>query len=517
MKNGKKKSLLFSFSVLILVFTLTVLTISGVSTYFAQTKFHAEHSMKDIKSAGEYLEQMILSDQDAFVFYQDYYVKHFEEIDIPYDFDEYVTAREEFLKLFAKKYGHDFPGGAFAYENMDEELQKAFFIYYHEYWLLTFEQAREAFDMPYSYYLLLNEEGYRVVYMIDGERTPKETAEGNYLYLGDEYMNDPAIYDVEWATWRTGQKQDRFQEWDNKWGHTYAYYTPLNINGETKGLIGTEIEVARVNREVLASTLRLSGIIAAIVILGTAMILLIVNNRFIRKIGRLEAAVHTYTDSKDASVSEAIAREARGRDEVSSLARQVASMVIEMENYVRNLVKTTHELKTVKKLNFELSASKERDSITGIRNRTAYDLMSSGMDREIQSGVMRFGIAIVSLTSLKIIKDSFGEERANSAVKKLCAMVCEIFDHSPVFRISDEDFAIVLRGGDYDKAGELVDEFNGRISAMRADRNMEPWEKAAAVIGVSRYDSTTDTSVEAVLNRAMQETEERKRDMICNV
>lgn len=517
MKNGKKKSLLFSFSVLIIVFTITVLTISGVTTYFSQAKYQAKHSMKDIKSAGEYLEQMILSDQDAFEFYQDYYIEHYEEINIPYDFDEYVTAREEFLKLFAKKYGYEFPGGPFKYEDMDAELQKAFFIYYHEYWLLTFEQAREAFDMPYSYYLLLYEDGFRVVYMIDGERTPKETSEGKFLYLGDVYTNDPAIYDVEWATWRTGEKQDAFQEWDNKWGHTYAYYTPLNINGETKGLIGTEIEVARVNREVLETTIKLSVAIAAAVIFGTVIILIIINNRFIRKIGRLEAAVHTYTDTKDASVSEVIAREAKGRDEVSSLARQVASMVIEMENYVRNLVKTTHELKSAKKLNFELSASRERDTITGIRNRTAYDLMSSGMDREIKNGVMRFGIAIVSLTSLKVIKDSFGEDKANQSVKKLCAIVCEIFDHSPVFRIDNEDFAIVLRGGDYDKAGELVAEFNSRIAAMRGDRSLEPWEKVAAVIGVSKYDSSSDTSVEAVLNRAMQETEERKRDMICNV
>ena len=44
-------------------------------------------------------------------------------------------------------------------------------------------------------------------------------------------------------------------EWDNAWGHTYAYYTPLSINGTEMGLIGTEIDVATVNHEILRNAL----------------------------------------------------------------------------------------------------------------------------------------------------------------------------------------------------------------------------------------------------------------------
>ena len=64
---------------------------------------------------------------------------------------------------------------------MDEEVKKAWFIYYHEYWLLTFEEARAAFHIPYTYYLVPKEDIYYMVYMIDGERTAKKDSNGKIL------------------------------------------------------------------------------------------------------------------------------------------------------------------------------------------------------------------------------------------------------------------------------------------------------------------------------------------------
>ena len=59
------------------------------------------------------------------------------------------------------------------FDALSDEEKKAYFIYWHEYWLLTFEHAREAFDLPYTYYLVPKEDKFIMVYMIDGERTHK--------------------------------------------------------------------------------------------------------------------------------------------------------------------------------------------------------------------------------------------------------------------------------------------------------------------------------------------------------
>ena len=60
---------------------------------------------------------------------------HFAEVDIPFDFDNYRAAQAEYEKLFAMHH----PGRTFGvdieFDAMDPEVQKAWFIYYHEYWL----------------------------------------------------------------------------------------------------------------------------------------------------------------------------------------------------------------------------------------------------------------------------------------------------------------------------------------------------------------------------------------------
>ena len=168
MAKDKKIGLLFRLATVFVAFTIFVLIVSGLATYFSQMNIYKKQCERDIRSIGEYLESMLVSDGEAFRFYQDYYMAHFNEVDIPYGFDEYETARAEFMRLFSERYPGMELGRDIKLKDMDADLQKSFFIYYHEYWLLTFEQARESFDIPYTYYLVMKEEEYHVVYMIDG-------------------------------------------------------------------------------------------------------------------------------------------------------------------------------------------------------------------------------------------------------------------------------------------------------------------------------------------------------------
>ena len=333
----KSDSLVFKIAVIFLVFTLLTMGFSTFSTYYNQVNIYKAQCEETIRSIGEYLALLIESRGNDFMIYQEYYMNHFEEVDIPYDFDEYLTAKEAFDKEFSVTYPGKTLGVDVEFKDMPDYLQKLWFIYTHEYWLLTFEDAREAFDIPYSYYLYIKEDIFNVVYLIDGERTAKEINGENYLYLGDEYYNDPNVYDFEWDTWFTGKALEGYQLWNNAWGHTYAYYTPLYINGHKLGLIGTEIDVDKVNRVIVANTIKHCIGLAGVLIVCEAILLWVLNKLYFSKLRILENRVEAFSRSKDIKIAEEIKDKVRGHNEIASLASKTSDMMTELDEHVRNI------------------------------------------------------------------------------------------------------------------------------------------------------------------------------------
>ncbi|MBO4852227.1 MAG: GGDEF domain-containing protein [Schwartzia sp.] len=512
--NDKKRSLLFKFGLIFTIFTVIAVALGGLATYYSQMESYRRQCERNIRDIGAYLERLILQDQDNFAIYQRYYMAHFAEVDIPFDINNYRAAQAEYEKLFAMHHSGRTFGVDIEFDDMDPEVQKAWFIYYHEYWLLTFEEARVAFNIPYTYYLVPKEEIFNMVYMIDGERTAKKDSDGKILYLGDEYNDPIEKYPVQWEAWFTGRKLDKSQVWDNEWGHTYAYYTPLIINGKKLGLIGTEVEVKTVNEGILDNTLKQIAGVGAIVILCVLVLLWYINRRYISKIVRLGENIKKYAEVKDAEIAGTIEKDATGGDELAALSMQASAMILELENYMKSLVDTTKRLGEAQEKADAMSEMVNKDALTGIRNKTAYDKEIRRVEWEMQGhDGKEFGIAMIDLNFLKRINDTYGHEQGNIAIKKLCHMVCTIFDHSPVFRIGGDEFAVVLENNDYKNVDALVAQFNAKIEEMAQDATLEPWERISAAIGVAYYDPVTDSSAANVFKRADKAMYIRKKEM----
>ena len=153
-----------------------------------------------------------------------------------------------------------------------------------------------------------------------------------------------------------------------------------------------------------------------------------------------------------------------------------------------------------------------KDSLTGIRNKLAYDQEEAKLRKEFKQGKRDFGLAIVDLNDLKGINDTYGHEYGNIALKNISQLICEVFLHSPVFRIGGDEFAIILKNNDYDKIETLVAEFNERL-AKQDEQNQEPWERVKGAIGYALYDPELDSSVDDVFRRADQDMYQKKKAM----
>ncbi len=76
-------------------------------------------------------------------------------------------------------------------------------------------------------------------------------------------------------------------------------------------------------------------------------------------------------------------------------------------------------------------------------------------------------------------------------------MICEIFTHSPVYRIGGDEFVVVLSGDDYHNREKLLKKLRSKVL-----KNVNKPEGAVVATGISDYEAIKDKSLSDVFERA---------------
>ncbi|MBQ8109058.1 MAG: amino acid permease [Clostridia bacterium] len=97
------------------------------------------------------------------------------------------------------------------------------------------------------------------------------------------------------------------------------------------------------------------------------------------------------------------------------------------------------------------------DPMTGVKNKHAYLLKERQLNEFLADGRAEpFAIVVCDVNGLKMINDTQGHKAGDEYIRAACAMVCEIFAHSPVYRVGGDEFVAVLSGRDYTIRRELM-------------------------------------------------------------
>ena len=92
------------------------------------------------------------------------------------------------------------------------------------------------------------------------------------------------------------------------------------------------------------------------------------------------------------------------------------------------------------------------DPLTGVKSRSAFDQARDSLDRQIgENEKLPFAVTICRIT------DNNGHTPGDSLIKEGCYFICNIFKHSPVFRLSADEFAVIIQGHDYEQIDELTE------------------------------------------------------------
>ncbi len=169
------------------------------------------------------------------------------------------------------------------------------------------------------------------------------------------------------------------------------------------------------------------------------------------------------------------------------------------------------EIKREKQHLRDLKTEKElarRDELTGVKNKTAYKELESSVQANIDNGMdyLTFALIVCDTNNLKIINDTQGHAAGDEYIKASARLLCDIFVHSPVFRIGGDEFIVFLRGSDFSSRHELMDKLRGQV--------LENKRTGAGVIlasGMAEYKPESDSFVSDIFERADKDMYEDKQ------
>ena len=149
-----------------------------------------------------------------------------------------------------------------------------------------------------------------------------------------------------------------------------------------------------------------------------------------------------------------------------------------------------------------------KDSMTGVRNKHAYSTKENLMDEAINSNDnLEFAVVVCDVNNLKYINDNFGHEYGDKLIKDACALICNTFEHSPVYRVGGDEFVVILEGRDYQNRDELISKINATIEK----NNLE--EGIVIAIGISQFDKEKHFEFIDVFREADQNMYIRKQNL----
>lgn len=182
----------------------------------------------------------------------------------------------------------------------------------------------------------------------------------------------------------------------------------------------------------------------------------------------------------------------RAREE-DSRAR-VASQSRRIEKAAETLKKQKSDLVALKNLAYA-------DSLTGVKNKTAYDDTTGYIDEQIKAGTAEFAVLMCDLNYLKLINDHLGHQAGDRTLQRAAKILCMAFPMSSVFRIGGDEFVVIPSGIEYAKLDDHLE--NLKLILEEEKEASDKLETRISIsVGSAVYDRSIDHCYHDVFERA---------------
>jgi len=146
------------------------------------------------------------------------------------------------------------------------------------------------------------------------------------------------------------------------------------------------------------------------------------------------------------------------------------------------------------------------DPLTGVKSKHAFTEMERETDERIAADTVgHFAVVVCDVNGLKHVNDTLGHKAGDEYIRQASSLICELFQHSPVYRIGGDEFVVMITGRDWDRRLEIVQQLHD-ISAANIGSG-----KVVVSGGISDFDAGKDKAVNEVFQRADKRMYEEKK------
>ena len=329
-------------------------------------------------------------------------------------------------------------------------------------------------------------------------------------YLGDifdTFLSPALMKELIWSKKHPKGIEFYYERENEKYGFYYTAYTPLIAsNGEVYGFLCADMSIIDI-RNSIANHTRL--VLILIIICGFVFCYSFITwgqVYIVEPVEKLEKSVSEFAQKShiQTNPSELIYNEPdiQTNNEVEYLSNSVTKMTSDIKSYAINLVAAEHKVTNLKENVTKLNVLAHQDSLTHVKNKTAYDKYVEVLNAKIKGETARFAIVMIDLNHLKMINDTYGHERGNDYLMGSCNIICDIYQHSPVFRIGGDEFVVVLERRDYDERDNLFKKLTDILGNESLYEGKDPWLKFSAAAGMAVFNPDTDHTADDVFKMA---------------
>ena len=316
---------------------------------------------------------------------------------------------------------------------------------------------------------------------------------------GDAYTSDTAKKYM--AAYQAGGLS--FFESATRWGDDYTGMLPLfDSRGDHVAALCVDVDIAQIHTSLRNNVILIAALVFALGLAFIIAILLWTSKNVTRPLGNLENCVEGFAAKcRDQKGPDELTMEEprnRSESEVGALSEAVVRLGGTVREYVRGIKHTEKELS-------KMIVAANRDELTSVRNTTAFEAFKIDLDSRLRTGGTQCAVLMIDVNDVAKVNAAYGEEKGDEYIVNNCRRICEVFDHSPVFRFGGDEFVVVLQGKDYDNREALIEGMRRMVEEMAADGSIPAWERCAVTIGISEYVPGMDDSVEEVVRRADQD------------
>ena len=288
------------------------------------------------------------------------------------------------------------------------------------------------------------------------------------------------------------------------WGWLCSDFKPVYASdGECVCIVGCDIGMDDVMdaRQHLMRMLAVGALIFTSVILAAAFVF--INKTVVTPLRSMTDEMKKFTPSENLSYQEAgvINLDIKSRDEIYEIYQGIRNMEIHIIDYLKDKQKAEMDLRHKDEQIDQLSMETYKDALTGVGNKAAYLKRISELNRQQATENLEYAMVMVDINNLKAINDEHGHRAGDQYIKGCCHMICEVFKHSPIYRIGGDEFAALLLDSDYVNRKELCERLKADYERTSAQRDVSPWLRYSAAVGMAER-AADDNLAELVFRRA---------------